>query len=254
MITKRSTTTQMNSSILKENDPSQSQLGNAAPPKISEKEYLTQEIVRLTKESSTFKFQIRTMNETIKKMDKENFELKKNCDVKNETLEKLRREIADLSKILNTDKFKSIKSIENDLFKALNLNKSLQEELISKQKENAVMHEDLNNLRLIIDKLSNDFGNAEQEKKELENEKLIKNQQKTIEELTTNLKYKEEQLKVKEEGLKDIMIQNENLNEEVEYFKGMAKTSKNHAEKALNDVDFYRNKLMELKNNKTEDV
>jgi len=33
------------------------------------------------------------------------------------------------------------------------------------------------------------------------------------------------------------------MNEEVEYFKNLAKTSKLHSEKALNDIDFYKNLL-----------
>ena len=145
---------------MKENDASM--IGNI--PKISEKELLTQEIVKLTKESNNFKFHFRKLAETIKKLEKENSELKKSCEVKNETLEKLRKEIADLSKILNTDKFKSIKTIENDLFKALSLNKSLQGELILKEKENSIMQEDLNNLKLILEKLTNDYEGSEQKK------------------------------------------------------------------------------------------
>lgn len=42
------------------------------------------------------------------------------------------------------------------------------------------------------------------------------------------------------------MIQNESLNEEVEYFKGMAKSSKGHLEKALGDLEFYKSKAAEL--------
>jgi len=229
----------------KENDAGNSNF----TPKITEKDLLVQEIVKLTKESNTFKFQMRTLSENYKKIEKENTELKKNCEVKSESLEKLRKEIADLSKILNTDRFKSIKMIETDLHKALAINKALQEEIIGKEKENSVMQEDLKHLKRILEKITKEIDGSEEQKNkdsQKEIEKIAKIQEKNIEELKEMLKFKEEQLKLKEEGFKEIVIQSENLNDEVEYFKNMAKNSKGHADKAIKDLDYYRNKLMEM--------
>ena len=199
---------------------------------------------------------MRTFAETNKILVKENSELKKNCEVKSEALEKLRKEISELSKVLNTDKFKSIKNIENDLHKALSLNKSLQNEVILKNKENSIMQEDLENLKHIIEKLSKNYENSEERnlhESQMEMEKTLKNKDKILEELKQNLKFKEEQLNMKDESLKEMSIQNESLSDEVEYFKNIAKTSKNHADKALNDLEFYRTKLLEMQAMKNSD-
>ena len=192
---------------------------------------------------------MRTSAENHKKLEKENCELKKNCEVKSESLEKLRKEITDLSKILNTDRFKSIKMIEMDLHKALMLNKALQEEIMGKDKENSIMREDLEHLKRIIEKITKEAAGSEEEKKKDSQEEIEKNakiQEKTIGDLKEMLKFKEAQMKLKEEGFKEMTIQNENLSDEVEYFKSMAKNSKGHADKAIKDLDYYRNKVAEM--------
>lgn len=48
----------------------------------------------------------------MKKKDKDHQDLKKQMDVKNEMLNKLRTEVAELSLLINNDKFKSIKLME----------------------------------------------------------------------------------------------------------------------------------------------
>lgn len=48
----------------------------------------------------------------MKKKDKELYDFKKQVEIKNEMLDKLRQEVAELSIIINNDKFKSIRTIE----------------------------------------------------------------------------------------------------------------------------------------------
>lgn len=210
--------------------------------------------MKLTKENNSFKFQLRAFTETIKKLEKENIEVKKSSDVKSETLEKLRKEVSDLSKILNTDRFKSIKSMEGDLFKALSLNKSLQQELIQKDKENIVMQKDFEHLKEILEKINMDvnFSSGNQIETQKLIEKKIAEQEKIIEEMRKDLELKQEHLKLKDESIKEVSIQNDSLHDEVEYFKNMAKSSKNHADKAINDLEFYRNKMVEFQSLKSQ--
>lgn len=230
----------------KENDNSRL----IAPANIEEKDLMTQEIVKLTKECHNYKFQIRSLSEKLVKAEKDNVELKKISENKSEVMEKLRKELAELSKVLNTDKFKSIKSMENDLVKALSINKALREELLAKTKENQELKEDLQGLKEIIEKIrengENFQGNDEGDNKQQE---IVENQRKTIEELEILLKNKDEQIKIKEETIKEMQIQNTGLVEETEYYKTMAKNSKSHAEKALEDMNFYRKKLLESSEN-----
>ena len=54
----------------------------------------------------------------MKKKDKENMELKRSIEVKNEMLDKLRTEVAELSLMINNDKFKSVRTVEAELRKA----------------------------------------------------------------------------------------------------------------------------------------
>jgi hypothetical protein len=60
------------------------------------------------------------MEEAMKKKDKDNAELRKQIDIKNEMLERLRKELAELSLIMNNDKFKSLRTVEVEfLFNAV---------------------------------------------------------------------------------------------------------------------------------------
>ena len=60
------------------------------------------------------KAETRINSETFKKSEKENLELKKNMLAKQNALDKLRKERDELWAIVNTDKYKSIQSIENE--------------------------------------------------------------------------------------------------------------------------------------------
>lgn len=60
---------------------------------------------------------MKKQEDNLKKRDKDNNDLKKQIEVKNEMLNKLRTENAELSLIVNNDKFKSVKQLESDLKK-----------------------------------------------------------------------------------------------------------------------------------------
>lgn len=56
------------------------------------------------------------ISELHKKQAKESLDMKKIIDVKNEMLDKLRGEVAELSLVLNSDKNKSLRSVEVNKF------------------------------------------------------------------------------------------------------------------------------------------
>ena len=65
------------------------------------------------------KAETRINSEQYKKSEKENLELKKNMQAKQNALDKLRKERDELWAIVNTDKYKSIQSIENEQKKSI---------------------------------------------------------------------------------------------------------------------------------------
>ena len=74
-------------------------------------------MVKLTRELNLNNKQFKKLEEQFKKKEKENDELLKQIEVKNKALEKLRNEVTELSMVINSDKFKSIRSLESELRK-----------------------------------------------------------------------------------------------------------------------------------------
>eukprot|EP01017_Pseudomicrothorax_dubius_P042691 TRINITY_DN7005_c0_g2_i1.p1 TRINITY_DN7005_c0_g2~~TRINITY_DN7005_c0_g2_i1.p1 ORF type:complete len:143 (+),score=55.32 TRINITY_DN7005_c0_g2_i1:466-894(+) len=73
-----------------------------------------------------------TLKETIKRLEKEKDDAMKTIDRKGEIVEKLKKEVMDLSVALNSEQFKSIRSLESELKKMIEQNKILKRELEKK--------------------------------------------------------------------------------------------------------------------------
>ena len=58
------------------------------------------------------KSEMRQRDDHLKKVDKENYEFKKSFEAKENALEKVRKERDELWAIVNTDKYKNIRSLE----------------------------------------------------------------------------------------------------------------------------------------------
>ena len=67
-----------------------------------------------------------------------------------------------------------------------------------------------------------------------------------INEMHADLAQKDQEKIHIKEKLENLGLENERLEEEVEYFKNMARTAKIHAEKAIADVDTYRDMLRKI--------
>lgn len=65
----------------------------------------------------------KTLSETIKKTEKENHEHKKSITSKDTALEKLRKENDELWAVVNTDKYKSVRTVEVEKEKAIEAKK-----------------------------------------------------------------------------------------------------------------------------------
>lgn len=81
---------------------------------LNDNQVLTNELVNVNRELTKMKAELRSQTETCKKSEKENLEMKKNVSAKQTSLDKLRKERDELWAIVNTDKYKSIQSIETD--------------------------------------------------------------------------------------------------------------------------------------------
>ena len=81
---------------------------------MNDNQVLTNELVNVNRELTKLKAEQRNNGETLKKSEKENFDLKKSLTAKQNALDKLRKEKDELWAIVNTDKYKSISTIETD--------------------------------------------------------------------------------------------------------------------------------------------
>ena len=80
---------------------------------------LTNELVNVNRELTKLKAENRLHGESSKKIEKENIELKKSQAAKQNALDKLRKERDELWAIVNTEKYKSIQSLEQDMKRAV---------------------------------------------------------------------------------------------------------------------------------------
>lgn len=186
----------------------------------------------------------------MKKKDKDHQDLKKQMDVKNEMLNKLRTEVAELSLLINNDKFKSIKLMENDLKKMKADYQVLKKEHLSKCEEKMQLETELQQFKTILEKLTQEYNRVQNnEGGQAYLQKENQQYKAQIEELERKLSFKSKEVSIKEQSCEEMMLQCRKLNEEIDYFKQLSKTSKEHAEKALEDIEFYRSLLK--KNNIT---
>jgi len=64
-----------------------------------------------------------------------------------------------------------------------------------------------------------------------------------INELERTIKFKAEELSIRQKTVDYLLKENESINNDVDYFKNMAKTTKIHADKAIADIEVYRQML-----------
>ena len=96
---------------------------------MSDNQVLTNELVLANREVTKLKAEQRSSNDTYKKSERENFDLKKQVSAKQTALEKLRKEKDELWAIVNTDKFKTVHSMEEDKQKSVVKIQSLEEQI-----------------------------------------------------------------------------------------------------------------------------
>ena len=82
------------------------------------------------------------MHDQLKKSEKENYDFKKSVGSKDTALEKLRKENDELWAIVNTDKYKSVRTIETEKEKALEQKKSIEEKFSLLQAEFEILKKD----------------------------------------------------------------------------------------------------------------
>jgi septal ring factor EnvC (AmiA/AmiB activator) len=68
----------------------------------------------MNREISKLKAELRTISDSYKKSEKSNYEFKKNVESKENAIEKLRKERDELWAVVNTDKYRNIKTIESE--------------------------------------------------------------------------------------------------------------------------------------------
>jgi chromosome segregation ATPase len=75
---------------------------------------LTNELVTMNRDLTKLKSELRTMTDQLKKSEKERLEHKRALEAKDLSLEKLRKERDELWAVVNTDKYKNVRTVEQD--------------------------------------------------------------------------------------------------------------------------------------------
>ncbi|CAK67408.1 unnamed protein product (macronuclear) [Paramecium tetraurelia] len=205
----------------------------------SQSEALTREIVNLTKQLQQLKLQQRSSQDTIKKYEKDSSELVKLLEVKNEMLNKLRNENAEMAIIINQDKFKSVRQLDQELKKERDDKVKFQALATQKTEENQHLVEELKQFREVLSKLTYEF----EKYRSTYNQSNVS--QSKIEAVDTT--FYQEELKIKASTINELKLQNQQLQEEVDYFRSLSLQQKKIAEKQEEDLDFYREILIKHK-------
>ncbi|EAR82551.3 hypothetical protein TTHERM_01108530 (macronuclear) [Tetrahymena thermophila SB210] len=213
--------------------------------KKEQNDIIAQELVKLTRENNSMRKEMQKLQELCKKHQKDNVDMKKLIDVKNEMLDKLRMEVAELSLVLNNDKYKSIRTIEGELKKSKQQNAELKKEYERVFEEKNEIKEELSQFKVILSKITEEYDKINNKNSEgdinikKENEKL----KEKLQEQEKQQKFLKEQMHYKEASVQEIKTENQKLLEEIEYYKHVSIKSKEYAQKAIQDIDFYRNIL-----------
>jgi hypothetical protein len=178
-------------------------------------------------------------------------ELKKTLETKTDALERLKAENHDMTIILNTDQFKTVRTVESELRKVLGHNKELIHEVQVAKMDKARMEEEMKEFKAQLDILTEEIERKLQEEKKVEkmgeDNRRLDNR---IRELEHKISLKDEELRTRQQTIDEMLRENEKMNEDIDYFKNLAKTSKMHAERAVADVDAYKKMLSSSINEK----
>jgi len=129
-------------------------------------------------------------------------------------------------------------------------NKELIVELEKARSEKARLEEELQDFKENLDKLATEVESKFKEESEIEDLKKEKvAYEAKLRDVESALKVKQEELLIKEKTLQEMMADNNKLNIDVDYFKNVAMTSKTFAEKAIADVEVYKQMLHQYKKN-----
>ena len=126
-------------------------------------------------------------------------------------------------------------------------NKEMAEELIMEKREKMRLEDELKVFKSNLIKLRVEYEQENKNDKQIFN--VISTNKKfeaKINEMQVHLAQKDQEKTHMKEQLESVGLEKERLEEEVEYFKNMARMAKVHAEKAIADVDTYRDMLRKI--------
>ncbi|KAM3133990.1 hypothetical protein pb186bvf_013956 [Paramecium bursaria] len=166
-------------------------------------EALTREIINLTKQLQQFKLSSRAQQETIKKQEKDLQELQKQFDVKNEMLNRLRHENAEMAILINQEKFKSLRQMDNELKQEKESKVKLNQQLQAKSDENQNLQVQLKQFRDVLEKLTQEFERYRNEQ-QLNEESQSKFDQ----------SFYDEEIKIRDATIQELKQQSEQLYQE----------------------------------------
>lgn len=106
------------------------------------------------------------------------------------------------------------------------------------------LEEEMKDFKTHLDVLTEEIEKKLHEEKKTEKiQEQNKRLEESVKELEHKLQLKQEELDTRQKTVDEMLRENDKLNDDVNYFKNLAKTAKAHAEKAVADVDVYKRML-----------
>lgn len=128
-------------------------------------------MVTLNREVSKLKAELRSIQEQYKKSEKERLEGAKSLQAKDNALEKLRKERDELWAVVNTDKYKNLRTAEQERERAEKQRNELESQVAGLREEVAKVQDRIKEMELVIQE--KEFSLQKAQEREASREKLL---------------------------------------------------------------------------------
>jgi len=201
------------------------------------------ELIQLREEMKTLQAENRFYSENYKAFERHVNELKLEVKEKDDLIEQLNSENEHYRETLESQRNPNSNLLED----IQEENHDLNQQLASTQMQNRKLREMIHDLEIKVSKKEEPVTPPVKDFNQEQSLKIIQNFETKCRILLDHIEKKENERKEAQNTVSELLNEKEQMLEEIDYFKDMAKMSKKHAEKAIADVEFYKN-LLQNKN------
>ncbi|CDW87453.1 UNKNOWN [Stylonychia lemnae] len=204
---------------------------------VTDNQLLTNELVMMGREISKLKAELRTTQETLKKSEKEKYDCRKNLEGKDTAVEKLRKERDELWAVVNTDKYKNLRNLEQDKEKIEKSKQDLENQIIQLKDQIQIQQDQLQKQEIRVQEL--DFTSTRLKEKDFQREKLLEALDEKTRKAEIELNQSKSCMSQLHEENEQLKQENMKLKKDVDWLANSAKNNKLQAERAINDLEAY---------------